>query len=109
VILANRHSLLGLEEEFRRVVAGQDGLERRLQILEAHQKGVHDALVGMEAEAERMYREERPLGDDEAAERDLLYERAERVGAVLGRVSEQLGDAITDVNEVTGKEWFNFY
>lgn len=100
-ILENRHALLGLEEEFRRVLAGQEALERRLQMLEAHQKGIHEALIGMEGEAERMYREERPLADDEAAERDLLYERAERVGAVLGRVADQLAEAIADVNEVT--------
>ena len=36
------------------------------QMLETHQKGIHDALVGMEGEAERLYREERPLLDDDS-------------------------------------------
>jgi nuclear pore complex protein Nup62 len=70
-------------------------------MLEAHQKGIHDSLTGMEGEAERLYREERPLADDEAVERDVLYERAEKVTAVLTRLGEQLGEAISDTNEVT--------
>ena len=36
------------------------------QMLETHQKGIHDALAGMEGEAERLYREERPLLDDDS-------------------------------------------
>ena len=100
-ILSNRHGLLALEEDLRRVLAGQDALERRLQMLEAHQKGIHDSLTGMEGEAERLYREERPLADDEAVERDVFYERAEKVTSVLTRLGEQLGEAITDTNEVT--------
>ena len=39
---------------------------RPLQMLETHQRGVHEALVGMEGEAERLYREERPLLDDDS-------------------------------------------
>lgn len=101
VILGNRHALLALEENLRRVLGGQDALERRLQMLEAHQKGIHDVLSGMEGEAERLYREERPLADDETVERDILYERAERVGALLMRIGEQLSEAIGDVNQVT--------
>lgn len=100
-ILSNRHALLSLEEDLRKVLGGQEALERRLQMLEAHQKGVHEALSGMETEAERLYREERSLADDDAIERDALYERAERVGSVLTRVGEQLGDAISEVNEIT--------
>ena len=100
-ILSNRHSLLNLEEDLRRVLSGQDALERRLQMLEAHQKGIHDALSGMESEAERLYGDERPLADDEAVERDVLYERTERVAAVMTRLGEQLVEAIADTNEVT--------
>jgi hypothetical protein len=37
-----------------------------VQMLETHQKGIHDALVGMEGEAERLYREEAPLLDDDS-------------------------------------------
>ena len=65
-ILSNRRALLELEEELRRVVRGQESLEKKLQMLETHQKGIHDALVGMEGEAERLYREERPLLDDDS-------------------------------------------
>ena len=35
--------------------AGQVALERKLSMLETQQKEVHDALVGMEAEALRLY------------------------------------------------------
>jgi nuclear pore complex protein Nup62 len=116
-----------------------------LQMLETHQKGIHDALVGMEGEAERLYREERPLMDDETRcaslaggssgsaaeadvvglcncrpaagghaprlaerfgpavcrERDRLYERAEKVAALLSHLGEQLKEAIADVNDST--------
>jgi nuclear pore complex protein Nup62 len=103
-ILSNRHALLGLEEELRRVLAGQDALERRLQMLEAHQKGIHEALGGMESEAARLYRAERPLADDESAERDSLYERAERATSALTRVGQHLGEAIAEVNELTAAQ-----
>ena len=36
--------------------AGQVALERKLSMLETQQKEVHDALVGMEAEALRLYK-----------------------------------------------------
>lgn len=100
-ILSNRRALLELEEELRRVVRGQESLEKKLQMLETHQKGIHDALVGMEGEAERLYREERPLLDDDSRERDRLYERAEKVGALLSHLGEQLKEAIADVNDST--------
>lgn len=35
-------------------------------------------------------------------ERDRLYERAEKVGALLANLGEQLKEAIADVNESTG-------
>lgn len=100
-ILSNRRALLELEEELRKVVKGQESLEKKLQMLETHQKGIHDALTGMEGEAERLYREERPLLDDDSRERDRLYERAERVGALLSHLGEQLKEAIADVNDST--------
>lgn len=102
-ILGNRGALLALEEELRRALGGQEALERRLQMLEAHQRGIHEALGGMEAEAERLYREERGLADEEGAARDALYERAQRAGDALSRLGEQLGEAIEDVNEATGE------
>lgn len=36
------------------------------------------------------------------SERDRLYERAERVGALLSHLGEQLKEAIADVNDSTG-------
>ncbi len=36
--------------------AGQNALERKLSMLETQQKEVHDALVGMEGEALRLYK-----------------------------------------------------
>ena len=48
------------------LLAGQESLEKKLQLLEMHQKGIHDALTGMETEAERLYREERALMDDDS-------------------------------------------
>jgi nuclear pore complex protein Nup62 len=37
-ILTNRHSLLEVEGELKKVGAGQDALERKLYMLETHQK-----------------------------------------------------------------------
>jgi hypothetical protein len=37
-ILTNRHSLLEVEAELKKVGAGQDALERKLYMLETHQK-----------------------------------------------------------------------
>ena len=98
-ILKSRHALLTLEEELRSALAGQEALERRLAMLETHQRGIHDALIGMEGEAERLYREEVPLLDDEGKERDALYEKAEFLGGVLAGLGEQLRSAIADVND----------
>jgi nuclear pore complex protein Nup62 len=89
---------LSLEEELRAAVAAQEALERRLSMLETHQRGIHEALTGMEGEAERLYREELPLLDDEGRERDGLYSRAEAVGGALASLGEQLKGAIEDIN-----------
>jgi len=99
-ILENRHTLIKLEEELKRVTAGQDALERRLQMVEAHQKGIHEALNGMSTEAERLHREEQGLADEQAVERDVLYERTARLSTTLNQIGAQLGEAIQDVNSV---------
>ena len=39
----------------RQVNKGGEALEKKLGLLEAHQKEVHDSLVSIEAEADRMY------------------------------------------------------
>ncbi len=42
--------------------------------------------------------EERGLADEEARERDALYERAERLAAALAGVGDTLREAVADVN-----------
>jgi len=98
-ILKNRHALLGLEGDLNRVVKGQEFLEKKLDILETHQNEIHNALLSMENEAEQLYREERPLYDDDAMQRDALYERAERISSALCRIGDDLKGAIVDLND----------
>lgn len=43
--------------------------------------------------------EEKGLADDEARERDALYERAERLVSALLSIQDKLREAIDDVNE----------
>lgn len=43
-----------------------------------------------------------PRPDPPRSERDRLYERAEKVGALLANLGEQLKEAIADVNDSTG-------
>lgn len=47
--------LLDLEAALKQAAQGQEALERKLGLLETHQKEVHDSLVSIEAEAARMY------------------------------------------------------
>lgn len=42
--------------------------------------------------------EERGLADEEARQRDALYERAERLASSLGVIGDSLRDAVADVN-----------
>ncbi len=55
-VLRNRHTLLELEEALRKVSLGQESLDMKLSLLETHQKEVHDALLAMEGEADKMFR-----------------------------------------------------
>lgn len=103
-ILGNRGALLALEAEVSGVVAGQEGLERRLALLETHQQDIHDCLSGMEGEAEALHRSEASLADDGTRERDRLYERAEALGATLAMLGEQLKEAIADTNSSAGEQ-----
>ena len=80
-------------------VPGQEFLEKKLDILETHQNEIHNALLSMEADADQLYREERPLYDDEAAQRDALYARSERISAALFKIGDDLKNAVSDVNE----------
>jgi len=99
-ILSNRHALLEVEGELKRVSAGQDALERKLYMLETHQKEVHDALASIEGEAERLLAPERGLMDADARERDRLYERSEAVSAALMTLGEDLHATVGSVNEL---------
>jgi len=100
-ILSNRHSLLEVEEDLKKVSAGQEALERKLYLLETHQKEIHDALSSIEVEAERMCVAERGLLDADAAERDRLYARAEAASAALMGLGNELHVTVTNVNELS--------
>lgn len=97
-ILTNRHTLVELEDELNKMATGQDALDKRLCMLETHQREVHEALVGMEGEARRMYMEERAMMDDDATERERLYDKAEALSAMLVRMGAQLQGIVGDVN-----------
>lgn len=97
-VLANRRSLLGVEEQLRRVAAAQEAAERKLFMLECHQKEVHEALLTIEGEAERMVSSERHMMDADAQERDRLYERAERISATLAALGSELTTTVEAVN-----------
>ena len=102
-VLAARGALLEQEARVARAAAAQAALERKLGLLEAHQKEVHDALGSMEAAAAAAYADElRPAmlsgNDRDAAQRDALYERAEAIASALARAGDDLRGAIADVN-----------
>ncbi|GFH14924.1 Nsp1_C domain-containing protein, partial [Haematococcus lacustris] len=99
-ILTNRHELLKAEASLKAVVAGQDALERKLNLLEAHQKEVHDALASIENEAERLLLPELSLLDGDATERDRLYARAEAVSSLLQSLGSELHDTVADTNQL---------
>jgi len=100
-ILANRTALLEVEGELQAVAAGQDALERKLFMLETHQKEVHDALVSIEGEAERLLAPERGALDSDAAERDRLYARAEAVSGALLALGGELQATVSSINELS--------
>ena len=80
----------------KRVAGAQDALERQLSILEVHQREVHEALEGMEREAEALYGQEREgrRADDVAHERDRLFELAEDVSQQLLDIGAALRETI---------------
>ena len=58
------------------------------------------AFVRRSSTAAPLYtQEERPLLDDDSAQRDTLYERSERVAAALASTGDELRDLIADVNQ----------
>ena len=80
-------------------------MERKLALLETHQKEVHDALSSIEAEAEKLCSLERPLLDADAMERDRLYSRAEAVSQALLLVSSDLQSAVLSINEANAASY----
>lgn len=99
-ILSNRHSLLEVEEEVKKVQAGQEALDKKLGMIETHQKEIHDALVSIEGEAEKIYNSERALMDSDAQERDKLYTTAEKISESLRVLNEELHATVGAVNQV---------
>jgi hypothetical protein len=97
-VLASRASLLDAEAGVARAAGAATALDRRLGLLEAHQKEVHDALASVEAAAARAYADDAPALDGDAAERDGLYERTEAVAAALARAGDDLRAAVAAVN-----------
>eukprot|EP00955_Chlamydomonas_euryale_P116307 366410-Chlamydomonas_euryale.AAC.6 len=104
-ILTNRHALLEVEGNAmlllpQAVVAGQDALERKLFLLETHQKEIHDALSSIEIEAERMCASERSLMDNDTVDRDRLYTRAEAISSALMSLGTELQSAVANINDL---------
>ena len=61
-----------------KAVETQAQLERQLELIETHQQEVDKALLSIEEEVERFYKDEHGLLDDEATStRDAMYEQAE--------------------------------
>lgn len=102
-ILHNRDVLIRLEAEVAKVVETQTFLEQQLELIETHQQEVEKSLQSMEAEAERVYEDERGLLDDEAAfARDSMYEQAEFIESEMQKMAEQIKLIIETVNAKQG-------
>ncbi|KAI8569323.1 hypothetical protein RHMOL_Rhmol02G0270200 [Rhododendron molle] len=105
-ILQNRDILLRLEAEVAKVVETQSTVERQLELIETHQQEVDKALLSVEEEAQRIYKDERNvLLDDEAAStRDAMYEQAEIIERELEQMAEQIKTIIQTLNANQGGE-----
>jgi len=101
-ILKDRLALLTLQQELSVVNSAQETLDRQLNIIEMHQRQVHEALEGIEKEAERLYEEEKPFMDAAANERDKMYDQAERLSSQMNQMGSELREAIMYVNSKTG-------
>ena len=102
-IFRNRRTLSALESEMKRVAGAQDALERQLSILEVHQQEIHNALEGMQREAEQLYEKEGPRADDVSRERDALFAVAEDISRQLTDIGLSLRDTIQIVR--FGARW----
>jgi len=101
-ILKDRLALLMLQKELSVVNSAQETLDRQLNIIEMHQRQVHEALEGIEKEAERLYEEEKPFMDAAATERDKMYDQAEQLSSQMNQMGSELREAIMYVNSKTG-------
>lgn len=101
-ILKDRLALLMLQKELSVVNSTQETLDRQLNIIEMHQRQVHEALEGIEKEAERLYEEEKPFMDAAANERDKMYNQAEQLSSQMNQMGSELREAIMYVNSKTG-------
>jgi nuclear pore complex protein Nup62 len=101
-VLQGRRQLLEVEARLRAVHAAQEAAERQLGAVETHQREVHEALASVEAEAERAFASSDArafaAADADAAERDALYGRAQRVSARLASLGAELSEAVEGVN-----------
>ncbi|KAG0498059.1 hypothetical protein HPP92_002750 [Vanilla planifolia] len=82
----------------------QSSLVRQLELIETHQREVDKSLQSMEAEAERLFKEERSLlfEDDAASKRDSMFEKAEFIESELERMTEQIKSIIQTFNAKQG-------
>lgn len=103
-VLQNRDVLLRLETEVAKVVESQANLERQLELVETHQQEVDKALLSVEEEAERIYKDERALilEDDAASTRDAMYEQAEYVEREMEQMTEHIKSIIQTLNASQG-------
>lgn len=104
--MQNRDILLRLESEVANVVETQATLERQLELIETHQQEVDKALLSMEEEADRIYKDDRNviLDDEAASTRDAMYEQAEIVERELEQMAEQIKTIIQTLNANQGGE-----
>jgi septal ring factor EnvC (AmiA/AmiB activator) len=97
-IYRNRRTLASLEADIARVAGQQEALERQLNILEVHQAEIHDALEGMQREAQALYDREGVRDDDASRQRDALFALAEDVAKQLTDIGLALKDTVQIVN-----------
>ena len=99
-IFRNRGVLMAMEAEMAHVSNAQEALVRQLNILEMHQREVHDTLQTIETQLEKLVEADSAAGaggDGAASERDALFASAEEASDALARMATQLCDAIEAV------------
>ena len=86
-IQRNKHFLSALQIDLARVTSSQDRLERQLEVLQAHQREVDEALRIMESVAEQLSRTQHPRkessGQQTRTSHETIFTLAESVSASL--------------------------